>query len=1179
MNYDKLSKDELLSKIETLENDLINSKSINNNLIIAEEALKESEGKYRNLIEMASDAIYLMSEDGMIIDTNQSAIDISGKEREEIVGHSIDSVDSNYPVHEFLKFCKDIPLNKQIILESTHQHKNGDLIPVELSTKKYKLDDRIFYYGVARDISERKRAEEALISSEEKYRTLVESSLQGMVVALNNPVRLAYASLPMETISGYSTEELEAFGLEELTSLIYPDDRGAFFKAFADRTSGKKVDPKGTYRIQQKDGRVRWVDLISTLIHYDNEPATQAVFVDITEQKEAENALKHSEAKHRSYVENAPLGIFIADGKGKYLDVNPGACTLLGYSKNELLQLSVQDISVSVKDGAGIQQLKKEGKLSYETELKKKDGSIVDVRLDAVNLPNNQFIAFCTDITERKQAEEALLVEKLFYELMVSNLPGVFYLISEEGKFLRWNTMFEEVTGRSTEEMAQISPMDLFDGEDKQAIASSIQRVFTHGQAQVEGRFVAKDGKRTPYQFSGKKIIVDGAPSLIGLGVDITERKLAKEKMLESEEKFREMADMLPQIVFEIDMLGNLTYTNKQAFKLLGYSEQDSLIGKSTLGFYIPDDRARAVENIKLSLAGNKNALSEEYTMLRKDGSTFDVLAYSNLILKENKSVGLRGVIVDVSEMKQAEYELVKAKEKVEESEEKFRNLYENSPFGIVICKMLKNEKSEYTDFIHLEANQSTKKNTGLELNQLVGKKASEMVDSKALSELVRKYGNVLMSGEPINYEQNFEIYNRTLEITAFPLHEDYFIISFINISERKQAETELITAKDKAEESDRLKSAFLANMSHEIRTPMNGILGFATLLKEPGLNSKKHQDYIQIIEKGGRRMLNIIDNIVSVSKIESGQMEVNIGESNINEQIEFLYTFFKPEVEAKGMQFSSVISLPSKKAILKTDNEKVYAILANLLKNAIKYTKKGSVEFGYNQNKNTLVFYVKDTGIGIPLDRQEAIFERFIQADIEDKMARQGAGLGLSISKAYVQMLGGKIWMESEEENLPAGKTGGSTFYFTIPYKPVSVKEDKAEKEILPSIDVTPIDKYCILIVEDDETSEDLLSIVIGKFAHEIIIARTGKEAVQVCQNRPGIDMILMDILLPEMDGYEATRQIRKFNKDVIIIAQTAYALEGDKEKTIAAGCDDYISKPIEADELKQLIVKYLKK
>ncbi|MFZ4707674.1 MAG: histidine kinase dimerization/phospho-acceptor domain-containing protein, partial [Bacteroidales bacterium] len=211
------------------------------------------------------------------------------------------------------------------------------------------------------------------------------------------------------------------------------------------------------------------------------------------------------------------------------------------------------------------------------------------------------------------------------------------------------------------------------------------------------------------------------------------------------------------------------------------------------------------------------------------------------------------------------------------------------------------------------------------------------------------------------------------------------------DITDQKKAEQELIFAKEKAEESDRLKSAFLANMSHEIRTPMNGILGFSELLKTPGLTGDEQQEYIRIIEKSGKRMLNIINDIVDISKIEAGLMKVEIRESNINEKIEYIYTFFKPETEAKGLKLSFNNSLPAKEATITTDREKIYAILTNLVKNAIKYTEKGEIEIGYYKKDKYLEFYVKDTGIGIAKDRQEAIFERFIQADISDKMARQG--------------------------------------------------------------------------------------------------------------------------------------------------------------------------------------------
>lgn len=253
------------------------------------------------------------------------------------------------------------------------------------------------------------------------------------------------------------------------------------------------------------------------------------------------------------------------------------------------------------------------------------------------------------------------------------------------------------------------------------------------------------------------------------------------------------------------------------------------------------------------------------------------------------------------------------------------------------------------------------------------------------------------------------------------------------NIEKEKQIAA-LTEAKEKAEESDNLKSAFLSNMSHEIRTPMNGILGFAHLLKEPGLINEKQQKYINIIEKSSTRLLNTINDIVDMSTIHSGQLKVNIQETNINKQIEKVYNFFKPEAESKGINFAFKNSLPTKEAFFLTDCEKIYTILIHLVKNALKNTNKGSIEFGYagtksSTSKTELMFFVKDTGIGIPKDRQKAIFESFTQSDVSDKMVHQGNGLGLSISKAYVDLLEGKIWVESDE-----GK--GAKFYFSLPYR-----------------------------------------------------------------------------------------------------------------------------------------------
>lgn len=393
---------------------------------------------------------------------------------------------------------------------------------------------------------------------------------------------------------------------------------------------------------------------------------------------------------------------------------------------------------------------------------------------------------------------------------------------------------------------------------------------------------------------------------------------------------------------------------------------------------------------------------------------------------------------------------------------------------------------------------------------------------------------------------------------------------------ELRQINDELVLAKEKAVESDRLKSAFLANMSHEIRTPMNGILGFAQLLKEPNLTGEQQQEYIRIIEKGGARMLNIINDIVDISKIESGQMKVSVSKTNVNDQIEFLHNFFKTEAENKGLQLLNKTAKLTKGSIIYTDREKLYAILTNLIKNAIKYSDKGTIEFGYDSTsspagQSELTFFVKDSGIGIARDRQEAIFERFIQADISDKMARHGAGLGLSISNAYSVMLGGKIWVESQEGI-------GSTFYFSLPYRTEEEEKRVVDKVVPSQNEKNQIKDLKILIAEDDEASEMLISINVSKFSKGVLKARTGNEAIEICRTNSDLDLILMDIQMPDLNGREATRQIRQFNKDVVIIAQTAYGLSGDREKAIEAGCNDYISKPINKDELHSLIQKYFK-
>lgn len=422
---------------------------------------------------------------------------------------------------------------------------------------------------------------------------------------------------------------------------------------------------------------------------------------------------------------------------------------------------------------------------------------------------------------------------------------------------------------------------------------------------------------------------------------------------------------------------------------------------------------------------------------------------------------------------------------------------------------------------------------------------------------------------DQIEINSNHEIKTYSILKRAIRNQPGSRLVIIQDITQAKRAEKELIKAKERAEESDRLKSTFIANMSHEIRTPLNGILGFTELLNMPNLTGKEQHDYLEIIRKGGNRMLKIINDIIDISKIESGQMQISISRTDIREQTESIYSFFSPEAEAKGIRLICKNTLLAEEAIINTDSFKIYDIQTNLIKNAIKFTPSGSVEFGFEKKNNYLEFFVKDTGIGISDKQKEFIFERFRQGN--DTLTRnfEGSGLGLSISKAYAEMLGGKIWFESEY-----GK--GSVFHFIIPYNSQPDSNPAAGEMIPGRTGVIEIRNLVILIVEDDQPSELYISRLLSPFSKKILKADTGTQAVEICRNNADINLVLMDIELPEMDGYEATHQIRQFNKDLIIIAQTAFGLTGDKERALEAGCDDYISKPIHSKILFELIKKY---
>ena len=816
-----------------------------------------------------------------------------------------------------------------------------------------------------------------------------------------------------------------------------------------------------------------------------------------------------------------------------------------------------------------------------------------------------------SDITERKLIGDKLKESEEKYRLLYeSNQMPIAIFDVETLNFLSANEIFVNKYGYTKEELLKMSILDIRPDSEVDIVKQSV-KIIDKGLVNV-GEYLhqKKNGEIIQVEIIRYDLVFEGKNAKLVFANDITNRKLAEKELRESEVQYRNLADSGSALIWTSGADRLCNYFNGPWLKFTGRTLAQEMGNGWTEGIH-PDDFDKFLETY-ISAFDKQESFEMEYRLRHASGEYRWIMDMGTPNFdSKGEFVGYIGHCFDISE----------------------RKLFENTQTFLLGCGLpgsgedffeslasylAKSLNMEYVCIDRLEGDGLTAQTVAIynegrfESNVMYALKdtpCGEVVDKSVCC--YRNGVRHLFPNDLALQDLNAESYVGTTLIDSKgqaigliaiighqPLNSEGRAESLLKLVasraagelERREAENalkemlkQLIKAKDKAEESDRLKSAFLANMSHEIRTPMNGILGFSELLKDPDLTGGQQLEYIRIIENSGKRMLNIINDIVDISKIEAGLMKIDSKESDINEQIEYIYTFFKPEVEAKGMKLFFKNPLSAKESIINTDREKLYAILTNLVKNAIKYSTKGSIELGYQlkiekESDNTdkkgnivLEFYVKDTGIGIPKERQEAIFERFIQADIADKMAYQGAGLGLSISKAYVEMLGGKIWVESEE-----GK--GSCFYFTLPYHTDSF-EETIDRQPIPLMKNDIVRKLKILIAEDDEVSDSMLSIMLREFSNKILHAETGLETIKVCQDNPDIDLILMDIRMPEMGGYEATHKIREFNKEVIIIAQTAHGLSGDREKSLESGCNDYIAKPINRTELLALIQKYFGK
>ncbi len=1161
--------DKLQCRIDKLEENSNKQNIADTKLIF--EVLKKREAQYIDLYDNAPDMFYSVKPDGTIISVNKFGAEYLGYLKEGLIGKPVWVVVYKDDLSKVRKRISEI-INKKIErseLDFRKVRKDGSVINVHERTQlvfnnKGEIHEMRI---ICRDITDRKLAQEATKAEVEKYRTLTNNLNVGLFRSTPGTKGWFIEVNPaLIKMFGYKNKE-ELFSINVSDLYMNPDDRAKF-----DKTIQKKGFVKNQeLQLKKKNGTV-FIGSVSTVVVKDKTGKAiyyDGIVEDITERKEAELAIREKEEQYRTLFNIAPGGIMLEDSNGTIIDANPAYCKTVGYEYDELIGKKVHILAHSESLARVDKNIKQilDGKILKHIEKSvRKDGSFsyMELRESRIILPDRKVGIICVadDITGRKIREEKLrrlssVVEQSSEGLALTDLDGFVLFI---------NNAFALMHGYTPKELLGKHLSIFHTHEQMPAVKAANQQIKESGSFSGEIWHVRKDGSVFPSLMQNTLFNDEtGNPAgIIGTIRDITEIKKTEEDLKNSEESYKGLFNNATDAIYIQDTEGRFVDVNEGAVKMYGYP-REYFIGKTPEFLSAPgkNNMEEIIKYVQKAFAGEPQRF--EFWGIDKNGRVFP----KEVRLNNGIYFGQEVVIAfaqDITERKKAEEEIRKLSRSVEQS-----------PTIVEITNLDGNIEYVNPKFCEI---------TGYSYDEVIGKNSRILKSGKTPEETYTTLWETITSGkewhgEFRNMKKNGEIYWESAYI--FPLKNDkgeitHFIAMKEDITARKKMEQDLINAKEKAEESDKLKSAFLANMSHEIRTPMNAIIGFSQLLSDYQLTEDEREHYISLIQNSGNDLLNLIDDIIDISKIEAGQLKVFKSQyflDNILSEIYDSYNeFVKTKKDKTGLKLKYNKPDGGEKVVIYTDIDRFKQIIRNLISNAIKFTDFGLVEFGFstdfNKKNPQIQFYVRDTGIGIPKEKLEIIFESFRQANISDTKIYGGTGLGLTITKKMVEILGGRIWVKSTPGQ-------GSTFYFIIPYNPVNISAgyyDKNNKKTTSKIYNWKNKK--ILIVEDNDQSFLFFKSVLKKTQILMKRAISGNEAIELCKKND-FDLILMDIQLPEMDGCTATRQIKQFNKNVSIIAQTAYAMSDEKERCLEAGCDDYISKPVSVDNLLELINRYI--
>lgn len=1146
------------------------------------------EDRYKFLIEKLSGAVLKTDHFGRITYANNYLLNKLGRSIKEIKGrYATDIIFRNCSeAKKVLDYVNNLPGNS---LESKFDceltDKAGDILWFSWDCRiaEDESDElfEILFTGV--EVTDLKRNEQALQSVECQLKLLYDGLIDSYIKVDKHGTLLEFNNAFLG-LTGYSADDLLGLSVEDITPASYHK----FDKTVID----EQIIPNGFSNLYEKEFTTKDEKSVAVelrayrmLDSNGNYNGYWAIIRDISERKEHERQLRalssefeESALLFKNLLNAIPDVIGVQNVDKTVLLYNEAGYRMLGFKPNEVFGKKCYELIGRVKpcDLCASQKVLE----TKHPELVEKFIPEMNVWLESRAYPvfdNNGDIKYIIehlrDITTRKQDDIALKQNEMILRNMVENspLPKIFFEINQKKECV----------------VSFINPAaEKFFGDFNNSNGKHISEIFGENILEKVSNTI---NKGVGFKDECFRLSINGSTFFIELQAyqtipgkavlqlnDITQKIRDKEQLELSEQKFRMIITENPMVFFVLDSNGIFTLSEGAGLAQLGLNP-GQVVGLSVFDVY--KDFPEIIESSKKSLNG------ESVKLDLKVGDVFYNTVFTPVFDENNRVKNVLGIAYDITSRINAEHE-------VERKSEELERYFNNSLDLLCIADLQGNFRKVNPEWSRL---------LGYGVEELSGRKFFDFIHPDDTESTYKAVKELSGRGKVLNFTNRYRTKQgeyRWLEWRSF-FDNDLIYAVARDVTERKTTEEQLvenerilkeqneeyvalneelsesnqrireineklIEATEKAQESDRLKSAFLANMSHEIRTPMNGIVGFCQLLKQTNAVDEQVTKYCDIIATSSNQLLAIINDIIDISKIEAGQVTLSHEPVSIMDVVERTMSIFSALANQRNVELKINSEIDSSLVIL-SDQTKIAQILSNLVNNAIKFTQQGFVEVGVSENSKHLKIWVKDTGIGIAKENQALIFDRFRQVDGANPNSMKGTGLGLSISKSLVEMLGGEIWVDSD-----LGK--GATFTFTIPNIKAMDGFETVKRD-----DDTP-DKFdfggvSILLAEDDNINKLLLRRALESANAKVLLASNGAEAIEVLKGNSNIRIVLMDIKMPVMDGLEATQLIKLAHPNMPIVAQTAYALPDERKRAIEAGCDAYLTKPINITVLYKTI------